>query len=323
MSNNLLADFDFKVLDDKEFKEDAVREEIIAPLIKMLGFEASGVRKVVRGRKLAHPVVHIGTTAIKIKIIPDYILLYNDIPILVIDAKAPKQNIETGKNVEQVFSYSIHPEIRTYYYALCNGKTFSIFSRSELVPTKFSLEDFPNNFQELRYLIDKIETETCRAQKNIDDFGMLLYKSGRFNINFHKIYTHIASISKVSDIHYLIVALDRYGSNFEDLMHLSFLLKKKHLKYFLELVSPDLKEKVKDAISLSPFYYHFEADDLILNVYSTQQQRVLYDFTWNIYKFLPFEIIFFEKWVPDDDKLNPTELSNKIQKIIDNHPIWK
>jgi hypothetical protein len=57
---DLLAGFDFKVLDDPEFKEDAVREEIITPIVKALGYTVSPPNKIIRSRKLIHPYVSIG-----------------------------------------------------------------------------------------------------------------------------------------------------------------------------------------------------------------------------------------------------------------------
>ncbi|MFZ4402110.1 MAG: hypothetical protein ACOYO1_18920 [Bacteroidales bacterium] len=35
---NILEGFDFKLLDNPEFKEDSVREEIIVPIIRGLGY---------------------------------------------------------------------------------------------------------------------------------------------------------------------------------------------------------------------------------------------------------------------------------------------
>jgi len=39
-----LQDFDHKALDDPEFKEDSVREEILAPVLKALGSSATRSR---------------------------------------------------------------------------------------------------------------------------------------------------------------------------------------------------------------------------------------------------------------------------------------
>lgn len=48
----MLEDFDIKAFSDPEFQEDSVREEIIGPILKYLGYGPSGSPKVVRIRKL-------------------------------------------------------------------------------------------------------------------------------------------------------------------------------------------------------------------------------------------------------------------------------
>ena len=42
-----VANFDYDMLSDPEFKEDSVREEIIMPLIKSLGYDYKGKYKLV------------------------------------------------------------------------------------------------------------------------------------------------------------------------------------------------------------------------------------------------------------------------------------
>ena len=44
----MFAGFDFSALDDPTFKEDAVREEIIAPLLRRAGYRPAGVLRVQR-----------------------------------------------------------------------------------------------------------------------------------------------------------------------------------------------------------------------------------------------------------------------------------
>ena len=122
-----VLDIDFAILDDPNFKEDSVREEIIAPILRHLGFRADRDPKIVRSKVLTHPYVMFGTSKKRLTLIPDYTLYHCDVPRLVLDAKAPDQNVISGDNVAQVFSYSIHPEIRTCVYALCNGRQFSLF----------------------------------------------------------------------------------------------------------------------------------------------------------------------------------------------------
>lgn len=114
--------FDFSALEDPAFKEDSVREEIIAPLLRRLGYSPAGEPRVVRSKALTHPFVMIGSKKHGVVIIPDYTLLVEDEPVLVLDAKAPTEPVTRSRHVEQAYSYAIHPEIRCRHFALCNGR---------------------------------------------------------------------------------------------------------------------------------------------------------------------------------------------------------
>ena len=46
----LFADFDFALLDDPDFREDSVREELIVPLLTALGFSASPPFRIIRSK---------------------------------------------------------------------------------------------------------------------------------------------------------------------------------------------------------------------------------------------------------------------------------
>ncbi len=123
MELNSITNFDFTQLNSPDFKEDSVREILILPLLFALGYQN---QHIVRSKTLQHPFLKIGSKKRPINLIPDYLLKVEDSYAWVLDAKAPNQNIKTGDNVEQVFSYSIHPEIRTKFFALCNGRAFSL-----------------------------------------------------------------------------------------------------------------------------------------------------------------------------------------------------
>ena len=45
MKVDLYKDFDFSLLDDPDFKEDSVREELILPFLKTLNYRSAGRRK--------------------------------------------------------------------------------------------------------------------------------------------------------------------------------------------------------------------------------------------------------------------------------------
>lgn len=130
----LLEGFDFTLLSSHDFKEDSVREEIILPILRTLGYSAGSLNQIVRSRSLQHPFVNIGSTRRNITLIPDYLLTVGNKPAWVLDAKAPDETVTSGDNVEQAYSYAIHPDIRVKIYALCNGREFVAFSVDEAKP---------------------------------------------------------------------------------------------------------------------------------------------------------------------------------------------
>lgn len=125
----LFGNLNFSTLaDNPDFKEDSVREVIILPLLKELGYAQEDI---VRSKTLEHPFLKTGSNRkIPVKLVPDYILKVENNFAWVLDAKAPNKRIVNDENVEQVYSYAIHPEIRTTYFALCNGVEFSLFRSS-------------------------------------------------------------------------------------------------------------------------------------------------------------------------------------------------
>lgn len=122
-----LKEFDYSVFDDSDYKEDAVREDIITPLLRLLGYKNSEPYKIIRTKKLNHPFVYIGSTSNKITIEPDYQLSLNGKIKCIIEAKSPQINISDKKALQQAYSYAIHPEIRATYYVICNGRYIEIF----------------------------------------------------------------------------------------------------------------------------------------------------------------------------------------------------
>ena len=129
-----LQGFDFSLLDSPDFKEDSVREEIIMPMLSALGYASSGPNKIIRSRTLLHPFITIGAKRRPIHIIPDYLLSVNGNFTIVLDAKAPDEEIKFGDNLEQVYSYAVHPEIRVPYFALCNGREFALYDVGDQTP---------------------------------------------------------------------------------------------------------------------------------------------------------------------------------------------
>ncbi|SFE63168.1 DNA methyltransferase [Thermoflexibacter ruber] len=151
MHTPLFSNFDFSQLYSPDFKEDSVREELILPLLQGLGYAG---KQIVRSKALANPFLKVGSQKRQIKQVPDYLLKTEAESLSyawVLDAKAPNENITEGENVAQVYSYAIHPEVKTKFFALCNGKEFILFRQDEEKPLLyFSLNQIDSYWDELK-----------------------------------------------------------------------------------------------------------------------------------------------------------------------------
>ena len=156
--------FDFKRLNSPDFKEDSVREELILPLIQKLGYQGT---QIVRSKTLKHPFLKIGSKKRPVNLIPDYLFQVDGNFAWVLDAKAPNEDIKSGGNLEQIYSYAIHPEIRTKFFALCNGKEFILFRQDSAEPEKavlyFELRDTDRYWDELERLLGSNAFQTGKA----------------------------------------------------------------------------------------------------------------------------------------------------------------
>ena len=158
----ILGDFDFKQLDSPEFKEDSVREVIILPILHKLGYSNnSSNAQIVRSKTLQHPFLKIGSQKRAVTLVPDYLLKVEDNYAWVLDAKAPNEEIKQGYNVGQIFSYAIHPDIRTKFFALCNGKSFIVFMQDEKQPVLyFEMQDLEDNWEKLSSFLSPDQFQT-------------------------------------------------------------------------------------------------------------------------------------------------------------------
>lgn len=74
---SIFENIDFNNLPE-DYNEICVREEIIAPLLKLLGYSSSDKSKcIVREPHLKQPFTQMGTKNFKISIIPDYLIKVN------------------------------------------------------------------------------------------------------------------------------------------------------------------------------------------------------------------------------------------------------
>jgi 16S rRNA G966 N2-methylase RsmD len=145
-----LQDFDFSILESPDFKEDSVREDIVMPILRALGYSSSGPNKITRSKALLHPFITIGAKRRPIQLVPDYLLSVNGNFTLVLDAKAPNEDIKQGDNVEQVYSYAVHPEIRVPHFALCNGRELALYDVHDQTAVCLPIPDLERHWEDLR-----------------------------------------------------------------------------------------------------------------------------------------------------------------------------
>ncbi|HEY1948320.1 MAG TPA: hypothetical protein VGG97_15025 [Bryobacteraceae bacterium] len=259
----LFDDFDFRLLDDPEFREDAVREELVAPLLRALGYTVSPPYRIIRSRKLDHPFVHFGTVRKGITIIPDYLLERDGEYAWILDAKAPGENINTGKNVEQAYSYAMHRDIRVPLYGLCNGRNLVVYHVSEAEPViDVALQDIESVWPMILGILGCRSAWPNGLQPGFfPDMGLALLKAGLAHDNAGKnVFLMFASVlvtmvAKVEDGLYSLNGIyDPQGTSFIA----TFDFGPEEYKAFLAVLEDDLRENVASMLSRQPYRVFFD-----------------------------------------------------------------
>lgn len=112
-----------------------VCEEIITPFIKLLGYSPNdGPNRFLRELPVPHNLTRFGTKSERARVIPDYLVQVNGKNAFVLEAKAPSENIKTGKHVAQAYSYATNIEIKIKRFVLCNGREFIILDTDKEDP---------------------------------------------------------------------------------------------------------------------------------------------------------------------------------------------
>lgn len=127
----MLENFDFSLLESKDFKEDSVRAFIIDKILEALGFVLKNDKKpqkleMVLSKTLKAQIQIGSNTTIQKDLTPDYMLFVESKAHCILDAKAPNVKIHKDSKAEkQAKSYLLaYP---SPFYALCNGKSFVLF----------------------------------------------------------------------------------------------------------------------------------------------------------------------------------------------------
>ena len=248
----MFSDFDFSVLDSAIFKEDSVREEIIAPILRRLGYRSSGSLRVQRSKALAHPFVMIGSKRQAVNIIPDYTLYIDDRAIAIIEAKAPQEPVLHSYHVEQAYSYAIHPDIRVKHYALCNGRELIVYTTDQWKPLlHVPVQEIEERWAEVEEALHPRFLLNPSLRGFSPDYGLAMLKGGfKRDIPHVFIRHHLQTLLRVTDDLYTVCTTTMPG----EVEYLaSFDLSAKLCKDMLSLLPHEVSDPIKDALSRNPF----------------------------------------------------------------------
>lgn len=281
----MFENFDFEVLQDPDFKEDAVREEIVLPLIKGLGYKLTGNSKIVRSKSLIHPYVAIGSKQRKVSIVPDYVFYSDSNPYWILDAKSPIEDITKSKHVEQAYSYAIHPEIRAELYALCNGKEFVFFEVRKFEPIlHFKLENIADNWDSLfRILNPETKANPALLEYN-PDYGVYIKKIGAVEeFKFIAMAVHSKFVAKIADNQYTTMSVVQ--GDIDCLV--SFYFDEERYQQLLSILPTNLSEVLQQGLRKMPYYVSLDNcdDEFMFGVSSTISDQVIEN---NEESYIPF-----------------------------------
>lgn len=248
----MFKDFDFSVLDSPEFKEDAVREEIIAPIIRRLGYRPSGSVQVQRSKSLVHPFVMIGSKRHVVNIIPDYTLFEDGVALAVIEAKGPQEAIVHSQHVAQAYSYAIHPDVRVKHYGLCNGRDLIIYVTDQWEPLlHISVQDIDKEWTKIEEILLPRFLKNPGLRGFTPDFGLAMMKVG-FNCETIQLFVrhHLQALGRVTDDLYTVCTTTIVG----DTEYLATLDLSPEIYHTLLCGLPaDVATSIADAMSRAPF----------------------------------------------------------------------
>ena len=251
----VVIDLDWAVLDDPAFKEDSVREEILAPILRHLGFRPDRDPKVVRSKSLTHPYVMLGSSRRSLSIIPDYTLYRRGEARIVLDAKSPGEDVFKGEHVAQAYSYAIHPEIRAPVYSLCNGRHMTLFHIYSPHPMRvYDLKCMAAlDWRDMQQKLGEVELTRIEAFDFLLDFGVCFELLG-FDLDAPQMFLELPvyAIGKVSDSLYTLNSKAHFMQDREVLLTAD--VTAEHLDLLQSGMSDECRAKCRRGLSEQPFY---------------------------------------------------------------------
>ena len=165
--SNIFAGLDFaNIANDPTYNEASVQADIIDPLLKWLGYSRENIRR--------KPSLQLHQGSGKVSVFPDYIVSVGNYNAFILEAKAPKQSITTDA-IEQAFSYAMHREVKSVYFAVCNGIEFALF-KNDINRTRifdFRFENWETELPNLRKRLSPKQFQTgspARKKRKVKTF---------------------------------------------------------------------------------------------------------------------------------------------------------
>lgn len=296
---DLFSEFDFNLLDSTEFKEDSVREEIISPILKKLGYSSSSNNKIIRSKNLKHPFCYFGTKKENVIIIPDYTLEINGENRWILDAKRPTENIISGKNVAQAYSYAMNQEIQSDIFSLCNGKEISIFRTKDYkLLLHFHIKDLKENWNKLEKILGPEYIKKPFLKNYKLDLGLFVMRTGTEHCFFEPMlfpFQAVNAIAKLNENEYSMSGIFKF--NQKGYEHLEFMgtfdFTKKQYHELLAILPKELNKTISDNLSSQPFkYIDANAPKFNFNIFAILDQEIQ---TNEDESYLPLIVSHFEK----------------------------
>lgn len=121
---------DFPAYDFESMNETAVREEIVAPLLRHLGYRSTTSNNIIHEHHLIYRQLQLGrknpAKDPPLRGIADYICVAGGQVRWTIETKPPSEQLDTDAK-EQAWTYANHPQVRAVYFVLTNGRSFELY----------------------------------------------------------------------------------------------------------------------------------------------------------------------------------------------------
>ncbi len=114
------------------YDEQSIREEVIAPILRMLGYEKNSDYEVEREESYNANDLFIKIGSHKRQKL-DYICNIRKNNFWLIEAKNGDEKDITQEQLEQAYFYSIHPKVNCRFFAVTNGWVFNLYDRDKFL----------------------------------------------------------------------------------------------------------------------------------------------------------------------------------------------